>query len=104
HSRSWSGRVVSVSTMPGRGRCTAMNSTACSPLIATHADWTAGAASREGTPLNRRRRRVVVLLLILFVALPIVGSLYEMVAEVRDANVAPPPGIRVDIGGRRLHL
>ena len=38
------------------------------------------------------------------VAVPAAGALYETYAESRDANRMPPPGVLIDVGGRRLHL
>jgi protein-S-isoprenylcysteine O-methyltransferase Ste14/pimeloyl-ACP methyl ester carboxylesterase len=38
------------------------------------------------------------------IALPIAGLAYEAVADARAARDFPPPGMLVDVGGRRLHL
>ena len=38
------------------------------------------------------------------ISLPVIGLLYQRMAERRDARKFPPPGKLVDIGGYRLHL
>ncbi|MEO7144943.1 MAG: alpha/beta hydrolase [Bryobacteraceae bacterium] len=38
------------------------------------------------------------------VLLPLAGALYQMAGAAGDARRYPPPGERVDIGGRRLHI
>lgn len=37
-------------------------------------------------------------------ALLLVGTIYESIAEAADAKAYPPPGQLVDVGGHRLHL
>ncbi|MEZ4869488.1 MAG: alpha/beta hydrolase [Caldilineaceae bacterium] len=49
-------------------------------------------------------RRVLLGLLILLVALGAIGAAYQAMATVRDAQVFPPLGQLVDVGGYRLHL
>jgi protein-S-isoprenylcysteine O-methyltransferase Ste14/pimeloyl-ACP methyl ester carboxylesterase len=50
------------------------------------------------------RTALVASWLALSAALPIGGLLYEAVAEARAARQFAPPGVLVDVGGRRLHV
>jgi pimeloyl-ACP methyl ester carboxylesterase len=43
-------------------------------------------------------------LLVLLVVLVAAGAIYQRVGVARDAHAYPPPGERVDVGGRSLHL
>ena len=54
--------------------------------------------------LFRSRRAVVAFWLAVIVALPLGGLIYEAYADGTAAIEFPPPGMMVDIGGRRLHL
>jgi pimeloyl-ACP methyl ester carboxylesterase len=40
----------------------------------------------------------------LLLALAVAGATYESCAEAQDGSRFPAPGVRVDVGGRRLHL
>ena len=42
--------------------------------------------------------------LAVLLGLALVGTIYEHMAEAADANVYPPPGQLVDVGGYRLHI
>jgi pimeloyl-ACP methyl ester carboxylesterase/protein-S-isoprenylcysteine O-methyltransferase Ste14 len=50
------------------------------------------------------RRAAIAATAALVVGLLIAGLAYEAYADARDAREFPPPGMLIDIGGRRLHL
>jgi pimeloyl-ACP methyl ester carboxylesterase len=50
------------------------------------------------------RKAVLACVLALIIALPLVGLVYEAYADGTTAIEFPPPGMMVDIGGRRIHL
>jgi protein-S-isoprenylcysteine O-methyltransferase Ste14/pimeloyl-ACP methyl ester carboxylesterase len=50
------------------------------------------------------RKALVVAVLALLVAVPVAGLIYEALADAAGAREFPPPGMLVDVGGRRLHL
>ena len=49
-------------------------------------------------------KRGLLALVLIIVALPIMGLVYEQVAEANDRQTYPPPGQRIDVGGYSLHL
>ena len=75
------------------------------PLLArTYREaWTRYAA-RVPRWLFRSRRAVAYVCLALLIALPLGGLIYEAYADGIGAQRFAPPGMLVDIGGRRLHL
>jgi protein-S-isoprenylcysteine O-methyltransferase Ste14/pimeloyl-ACP methyl ester carboxylesterase len=66
-------------------------------------DWTQYAA-RVPRWLFPNRRAVAGAWAMVLILLPMSGLFYEAYADARDQRAFPPPGMRVDIGGRRLHL
>jgi protein-S-isoprenylcysteine O-methyltransferase Ste14/pimeloyl-ACP methyl ester carboxylesterase len=54
--------------------------------------------------LFRGRRAVLLFWLVIIAAAPLAGLVYEAYADGTAAIEFPPPGMRVDIGGRSLHL
>jgi protein-S-isoprenylcysteine O-methyltransferase Ste14/pimeloyl-ACP methyl ester carboxylesterase len=73
-------------------------------LARTHREaWTRYAA-RVPRWMFPNRRALVTSVLALIVALPVAGLIYEALADAAGARAFPPPGMLVDIGGRRLHL
>jgi protein-S-isoprenylcysteine O-methyltransferase Ste14/pimeloyl-ACP methyl ester carboxylesterase len=50
------------------------------------------------------RKSLVITLLALAAVLPLAGLIYEAYADAKAARLFPPPGMLVDVGGRRLHL
>lgn len=61
-------------------------------------------AARVPRWVFRSRRALVLSTAALVVALPLAGLIYEAYVEGRATREFPPPGMLVDIGGRRLHL
>ena len=63
---------------------------------------------RDALLLQRRmfpsRRAVLAYILVLMLLLPVAGLIYEAYKDGTAAIEFPPPGVMVDIGGRRLHL
>ena len=74
------------------------------PVLATHADRWRRSSDRLRRRMFPTRKAVLGFLLALIVALPLVGLVYEAYADGTAAIEFPPPGMLVDIGGRRLHL
>ncbi len=62
-----------------------------------------GARRRRSGCLSYLARGVIALLVAL-VVLVAAGAIYQRVGVARDARAYPPPGERVDVGGRSLHL
>lgn len=65
-------------------------------------ETTTGAKPRSGC-LRWLARGAAVIVVLAF-GLAIAGLIYQAVASAEDARAFPPPGERVDIGGRALHL
>jgi pimeloyl-ACP methyl ester carboxylesterase len=63
---------------------------------------------RHATRLRRRlfphRKAVAIWIVVLLATLPIAGLIYEAYADGMAGLEFEPPGMRVDIGGRSLHL
>jgi pimeloyl-ACP methyl ester carboxylesterase len=59
--------------------------------------------SRQRGCLFYAKRGLLTVALII-VALPVLGFVYEQVAEANDRQTYPPPGQRIDVGGYSLHL
>lgn len=73
-------------------------------LARTHRDeWTRYAA-RVPRWVFRTRRGVWIACAVVLISLPIAGLVYEAYADGVAAQEFPPPGMLVDVGGRRLHL
>jgi protein-S-isoprenylcysteine O-methyltransferase Ste14/pimeloyl-ACP methyl ester carboxylesterase len=68
-----------------------------------HGEWTRYRA-RVPRWFFSSRRSLFFSLLGLAVALPMIGLVYEAIADARAAREFLPPGMFVDVGGRRLHL
>jgi pimeloyl-ACP methyl ester carboxylesterase len=54
--------------------------------------------------IMKRYRAGALISLGVLMVLALIGALYQSYASARDARQFPPPGVLVDIGGRRLHL
>jgi protein-S-isoprenylcysteine O-methyltransferase Ste14/pimeloyl-ACP methyl ester carboxylesterase len=54
--------------------------------------------------LFRSRRALVFTWVAILLAIPAAGVFYETYAQARATRDFPPPGMLVDVGGRRLHL
>ena len=74
------------------------------PVLAAHAEKWKRSSGRLRRRMFPTRKAVFGYVLALIVALPLVGLVYEAYADGMAAIEFPPPGMRVDIGGRRLHL
>ncbi len=75
------------------------------PLLArAHRDEWKRYAARVPRWIFRSRRAMAYAWLALLVALPVGGLIYEAYADGIGAQRFPPPGMLVDVGGRRLHL
>ena len=73
-------------------------------LARTHRkDWERYAA-RVPRWLFPSRKALLLTLLCVALSLPLVGLIYEAYADAKAAGEFPPPGMLVDVGGRRLHL
>jgi protein-S-isoprenylcysteine O-methyltransferase Ste14/pimeloyl-ACP methyl ester carboxylesterase len=75
------------------------------PLLArVHREGWQRYSARVPRWLFPTRRAVVYTWLAFLVLLPVGGLIYEAYADGMGAREFPPPGMLVDIGGRRLHL
>ena len=61
-------------------------------------------SSRKQSSLVRWLKRIGAGVLVLLMVATVIGSGYEMRSRHRVAEEFPPPGVLVDIGGRRIHL
>jgi protein-S-isoprenylcysteine O-methyltransferase Ste14/pimeloyl-ACP methyl ester carboxylesterase len=68
-----------------------------------HAKWTRY-ASHVPRWLFRTRRALAVTVLLALALVAFSGLVYEAYADAGATREFPPPGMRVDVGGRRLHL
>ena len=73
-------------------------------LARTHKDEWKRYAARVPRWVFPSRKALRLACLSVALALPVAGLIYEAYADARDAREFPPPGILVDVGGRRLHL
>lgn len=73
-------------------------------LARTHREAWTHYAARVPRWLFPSRRALAWSAVALVVALPVAGLVYEALADAAGAREFPPPGLLVDIGGRRLHL
>ncbi len=73
-------------------------------LARTHRDAWKRYAARVPRWVFPNRTALVVSALTLIVAFPVAGLTYEALADAAGAREFPPPGMLVDVGGRRLHL
>ena len=73
-------------------------------LARTHRDEWTRYASRVPRWLFRSRRAVLGTWLVVIVLIPLAGLIYEAYADGMASLEFMPPGMQVDIGGRRLHL
>jgi pimeloyl-ACP methyl ester carboxylesterase/protein-S-isoprenylcysteine O-methyltransferase Ste14 len=73
-------------------------------LARTHRDEWKRYAARTPRWMFRSRRAVAASLVAIVIALVIAGLVYEAIEDAKAAQEFPPPGMLVDVGGRRLHL
>jgi pimeloyl-ACP methyl ester carboxylesterase len=51
-----------------------------------------------------KARRILITLAALIVAVPLLGSIYQVAMEIRDDRRFPPTGKLIDVDGRRMHI
>ena len=73
-------------------------------LARTHRDAWTRYRGRVPRWIFTSRRAMAVSAAAAIVALPVAGLVYEALADAAGAREFPPPGMLVDVGGRRLHL
>src|SRR5688572_12590465 len=74
------------------------------PAFGTYAETIKRDAMRLQHRMFPSRKAVLAYVVVLIVLLPVAGLIYEAYKDGTAAIEFPPPGMMVDIGGRRLHL